>query len=303
MSNICTFWGKIVGNEDEVRKVVDYFEEPNQYQFIDRSELAEKIEPIREKLKLKKSTPLANRLTDLYGIIEEFIKTGDGKHIKTKEEVRWCTNIIIYRKINQLPPECKIYESDRNHIDEYLDKLEEHLDPALLRELATIPDSLKKNFPKGKHFWNIFGIEVDDFGVYENGKFYVEFFGNCVWNLENCILSTGCYDDWVYYKYEDQPWFKGTCLEKVAEEFPGLEMEFFSEEGGSHLSEHITVKNGKVSKEVQDLICACYESIKDAKKDNLRLTKGELHTPIYTHLPRWFQPGNDKSCFTFEYSI
>lgn len=295
MPNICTFWGKIVGDENEVREIVDYFEEPYRYQFTSYT----KMEHIQKKLKPKESTSFVNLAIELDNIVEELIKTGKGNSIKTKEEMEYCVLNIIYRRFNQLRHIPDKHEEE--YVKEFVENFKEYIDIPMLRKLTTIPDSLKKDFPKTKHFWRIFEVEVDDFGYYEDGRFYAEIFGDCAWSLNTCTLSTGYQDDWK--EYEGQPWFKGTCLENVAKEFPELKMEFFSEEPGMELSEHITVKDGKVFEEVQELTCVYYESVEEAKEDDLEITKDQLNVQIYTKLPEWFYPEDDQTHFTFNYSI
>ena len=107
----------------------------------------------KKKLRLEESTPLVRYATDLYSIIGDLIKTGQGQNIKTKDDMITCIDHIIYAQIGQHPFKNEPYESEEKLIKKYLEKLREHLDLNLLREFLTIPDSLEKGFPITKHFW------------------------------------------------------------------------------------------------------------------------------------------------------
>lgn len=301
MPNICTFWGKIVGDEDEVREIVSYFQEPYRYQFIDTKKFFEKTEPLQEKLRLEESTPLVRYATDLYSIIGEIIKTGQGQNIKTKDDMITCINHIIYARIGQRPFKNEPYESEEKLIERYLEKLREHLDLNLLREFLTIPDSLEKGFPITKHFWGIFDCNVSDSGYYDDGRFYVEIFGDCAWSLSLALSPFGYYNEWR--QYEGQPWFKGTNLEDVHDAFPELEMEFFSEESGMEFSEHILIKDHAFIEETQNLSCRYYESLEEAQEDGLELKEDQIHKFLYIELPEWFYPVEDMTNYEYDWSI
>lgn len=155
--------------------------------------------------------------------------------------------------------------------------------------------------PKGPHFWRIHDFKTMSQGENEKEEFFITFCGICAWSLFASLLYEGYQKSWDEYK--NKAWFKGTCLEEVHKKFPHLKMEFFSEEPGMNISEHILIEGDSFINESEDFKIVNYESIEEAKEDGMEISEDMVEEDIYVRLPSWYKSEDNGLSYSHSWNI
>lgn len=156
------------------------------------------------------------------------------------------------------------------------------------------------NIPDENHFYRIFDYWEsvsddcsDGFERLRDDYYIFRGFGDCAHRVDVCIAEDGYYAD----RYEEFPehLYKGTNIIDISKLLPNLKICFISEETSECVSEFICVQNGQYLKqEIGDLETCYYESIEEAKEDDMDITEDQLNKDIYLELPKWYEKVGDE---------
>ena len=148
-----------------------------------------------------------------------------------------------------------------------------------------------KNIPECGHFYKIFAYYPDeDMEKIDDNTFAARSWGTCSWSLEVCIVGskgTGCYEEnkEVYPEHI----FGGTNLVEFVKKVPNLKIAMISEGSGCNFSEFYTFIDGKlVESECAEVKKVCYDSVRDAADDGIKITEDEIGKNLYVEFPQWF---------------
>lgn len=156
-------------------------------------------------------------------------------------------------------------------------------------------ENLKREYfnyiPEGGHFYRVFDYYPDE-SMEKIGEdtFISRNCGTCAWSLDSTIVDsegTGYYED-ALRNYPEHI-LTGTNLMEFSKKVPDLKIALISQEPGCEFSEFYTFVDG----ELMDADCetfreVCYESVKDAADDGVKITEDELGEFLYLEFPEWF---------------
>lgn len=303
MANNCYFEVKLVGKEEEVKEVAGYFTEYYDYNFFDWELFFKKEKDFVKNMGLSMENSLVVSAMSLSGIFDKIFKNGFPVFESREKALKILKEIMKDRLKYQYKLWGKELEKSEvfNEFEKEFNKFEEGFDFESFKDFEKLSSEEKNNLPKRNHFFRIFDFVKYDEGFAENGKYFINAYGDCAWSLESCVLEDGYYSSWK--EFEGKYWFKGTCLEKVHEKFPNLKIEMFSEETGCQFSGHILINEGGLSDECEELVAVCYQSVEEAKKDGLEISEDLINENIYKKLPSWFTPAEENTQYFYEWSI
>lgn len=300
MANDCSFDVRLVGKEEEVREVAQYFFEYYSYELLDWQKFNESIQEFYKEIGLVQTNKVVNVSMSMYSIASEIVKLDLLKDITRKADALRIIKKFMTNRLKEYKHEDDYRESKKLFSQEWK-KFEKGFKLKEFKKLLVITDEVKENLPKAPHFWRIFDVDVADTDYDKDGTFSMTLFGSCAWSASSALLYEGYYEDWK--SYEGQDWFKGTCLENVHEKFPSLKMEIFSEECGCSFSEHIKMDENGIIEDVGNLVATYYESVEEAKEDGFEITEEQVGDYIYTELPDWFYPTDFNRSYEFDWSF
>ena len=300
MANDCSFDARLVGKEEEVREVAQYFFEYYNYELLDWQKFNESIQEFYKEIGLVQTNKIVNVSMSMYSIASEIVKLDLFKDITRKADALRIIKKFMTNRLKSYKQEDDYRESKKLFSQEWK-KFQKGFKLKEFKKLLVITDEVKENLPRGPHFWRIFDVDVADTDYDKDGTFSMTLFGSCAWSVESALLYDGYYKFWKHY--EGQDWFKGTCLENVHEKFPNLKMEIFSEECGCSFSEHIIMNENGITEDVGDLVATYYESVEEAEEDGFEITEEQVGDYIYTELPDWFYPTDFNRSYEFDWSF
>lgn len=156
-------------------------------------------------------------------------------------------------------------------------------------------ENLKREYfnyiPECGHFYRVFDYCPDE-NMEKIGEdtFISRTWGTCAWSLDSTIVDsegTGYYED-ALRNYPEHI-LTGTNLMEFSKKVPDLKIALISQEPGCEFSEFYTFVDGElIDADCETFREVCYESVKDAADDGIKITEDELGEFLYLEFPEWF---------------